>query len=82
MNEIHQIANLTISQAAELMGVSVSTVKRRVRHDELPFYRLGNRTKFSVADIETWQRQYRHVQTEEPEMVTAKRAVEIVRSVR
>ena len=83
MNEIHQIANLSIKQAAKLMGVSVSTVKRRMG-EGLPYVKEpGGNIKYSVADIIEWQGKYRKNQEkEEPDIMTPEKALEIVAKIR
>jgi len=82
MNEIHKIANLSIKQAAEVMGVSVSTVKRRMR-EGLPYVKepRGN-IKFSVADIIEWQGKYRKNQEKETDIMTPEKALAIVAKIR
>lgn len=82
MSEAFQMANLTISQAAERMNVSVSTIKRRVKAG-MPYVKEpGGRMKFSIKDIVDWQQQYRHVQVDEPDMMTPERILKIVRGAR
>ena len=47
---------LTAKQAAARLSVHVNTVKRLVRHGEIPHYRLGARgdLRFDPADIDAW----------------------------
>ena len=81
MNELHQIANLSIKQAAKLMGVSVSTVKRRMR-EGLPYVKEpGGNIKFSVADIIEWQGKYRKNQEKETDFMTPEKALAIVKKI-
>ena len=83
MKEIYpEIANLSISQAAELMGVSISTIRRWIKYDKFPCYDLPGGFRFSVVEIEKWQRQRRHVQAEESEFMSAERVLKIAKGVR
>lgn len=49
---------LTVSEAAELLGVSASWVYQRTRTGQLPVIRLGDTPaaaiRFRRADLETW----------------------------
>ena len=45
---------LTISQAAGLLQVSVSTVKRLIREGSIPCRRVGSRVRFSRAALLDW----------------------------
>jgi excisionase family DNA binding protein len=47
---------LNAKQVAALLGVHLNTVKRLVKHGEIPHYRLGIRgdLRFDPADIDAW----------------------------
>lgn len=42
----------TYQEAGELLGVSVSYLKKRVRERTIPFRRLGDLIRFSESDLE------------------------------
>jgi excisionase family DNA binding protein len=42
---------LSIEEAANVLGVSVCTVRRRVKNREIPTYRVGNRDRIDAADL-------------------------------
>ena len=41
-------------KAALFLGVSVRTLKRKVRADDVPHYRIGYRVYFSEVDLLKW----------------------------
>jgi len=49
---------LTAKQAAEFLGVSLSSLRRYIRYDDLPARFLGTRRtyRFSLYDLEAWTR--------------------------
>ena len=48
----------TYEEAAELLGVSASWLKKRVRERTIPFRRLGDLIRFSESDLETIANQH------------------------
>lgn len=54
MTTVSRIA-VTQQEAAEMVGLSLTTIKRAVRAGELPAKRRGSRTtRISVAALEAW----------------------------
>ena len=47
---------MTIKHAADLLKVSVATVRKMLRRGELPSLRVGRQIRFVRADIERWIR--------------------------
>jgi len=47
---------LTVKQAAEMLTVSVGTVRNLLRRKELPSLRIGRQIRFVREDLERWIR--------------------------
>lgn len=45
---------LTVKQAAEMLNVSVGTVRNLLRRGELPSLRVGNQIRFIRENLERW----------------------------
>jgi len=48
---------ITIKQAAQVLNVSVSTVRNMLQRGELPALRVGKQIRFVREDLERWIRQ-------------------------
>ena len=53
---------LTISDVADLLNVSVSSVRRLQQARQLPFFKVGRNVRFSKRDVESYLDE-RHVET-------------------
>ena len=49
MNEI-----LDIKQLSTYLQVSISEIRKLVRQKNIPYFRIGNRLKFDLANINLW----------------------------
>lgn len=47
-------AMLNTDQVAELLGMSVSTIRKWVHYGYIPHVKLGRAVRFREKDIETW----------------------------
>ena len=47
---------LTVRQAAQMLTVSVGTVRNMLRRNELPSLRVGKQIRFVRGDLERWIR--------------------------
>lgn len=45
---------LTIDQVAELLNVSAKTIRRLVRRNEIPGFKVGGQWRIKRADIDDW----------------------------
>lgn len=45
---------LTIKQAGEKVGLSVSTLYKKVENQEIPFVRIGRNVRFRLDLLENW----------------------------
>lgn len=45
---------LTIKQAGEKVGLSVSTLYKMVENQEIPFVRIGRNVRFRLDLLENW----------------------------
>jgi excisionase family DNA binding protein len=43
-----------VAVVAERLGVSVSYVRARVFHREIPFYKIGGAVRFDPGEVEAW----------------------------
>lgn len=50
---------LTAEQIAEILQVSVKTVRRLTRAGHLPHYRLGRCVRYRASELEGWLRRHR-----------------------
>ena len=56
MSEIKML--LSISEAAETLGISVSTLYRLTSRRRIPFCKIGSRIVFQPAQLEAWIREH------------------------
>lgn len=57
---------LTTQEAAQYLGMTVSTLYKKTMHNELPFYApCGKRLYFKRQELENWMLQNRHAANEE-----------------
>ena len=45
---------LDIKQLSNYLQVSISEIRKLVRQKNIPYYRIGNRLKFDLANINLW----------------------------
>jgi excisionase family DNA binding protein len=45
---------MNINQAAEYLGISVSTVNRKKDEGEIPFSKIGGRVVYSKKELDKW----------------------------
>jgi len=45
---------MTAGEVASYLSCSLSTVRRLVARDEIPYFRLGKMVRFRRADIDAW----------------------------
>ena len=45
---------LSVTQVAELLGVSAATVRRMIRDNEIPSIRVGRSIRVKQETLETW----------------------------
>jgi excisionase family DNA binding protein len=50
---------LTNAQAARLLGVSISTMRRLQRGRRVPFFKVGRCVRYSRLDLETYLSKHR-----------------------
>ena len=54
MTDVQRVDYVSLTQAAELMAVSVKTVRRRIADGTLPAYRCGRRViRVRVEDLDS-----------------------------
>ena len=44
----------SISEVAGYLNVSIPFVRKLIRNKSIPFYRIGNRLRFSKEEIDDW----------------------------
>jgi excisionase family DNA binding protein len=49
----------SVEETGEVLGVSVRTVNRILHRGEMPYYRVGKRSKVHVADLAAYLRAQR-----------------------
>ena len=49
---------INVNEAAELLGLRPSTIRKRVLIREIPFYKIGARIVFSPDELATWREQF------------------------
>lgn len=55
MNDHHHDRLLSITELAELLGVSVATVRWWLHQGTAPdYFKIGRRVKFRESDVERW----------------------------
>ena len=45
---------LDIKQLSNYLQVSISEIRKLVRQQNIPYFRIGNRLKFDLANINLW----------------------------
>jgi len=45
---------LDIKQLSKYLQVSISEIRKLVRQRNIPYFRIGNRLKFDLANINLW----------------------------
>jgi len=60
---------LTIDEVSERLSVSISTVRRIVREDALPAYRVGGRLRFKPREVEAYIDAHR-ITTSDPRLAS------------
>lgn len=45
---------LDIKQLSNYLQVSISEIRKLVRQKNIPYFRIGNRLKFDLANINLW----------------------------
>ena len=45
---------LEIKQLSNYLQVSISEIRKLVRQKNIPYFRIGNRLKFDLANINLW----------------------------
>ena len=45
---------ISVSQAAELLQIKVSTVRYMIFKKQIPFYKVGRSIRFSEQDLVSW----------------------------
>jgi len=45
---------LDIKQLSNYLQVSISEIRKLVRQKNIPYFRIGNRLKFELANINLW----------------------------
>ena len=45
---------LDIKQLSTYLQVSISEIRKLVRQSSIPYFRIGNRLKFDLANINLW----------------------------
>ena len=45
---------LDIKQLSNYLQVSISEIRKLVRQSNIPYFRIGNRLKFDLANINLW----------------------------
>ena len=50
---------LTSGDVAKYLQCSVSTLRRMVTRDQIPYFRVGKLVRFRRADIDAWLTKYR-----------------------
>ncbi len=53
----HTRALLTIQQAAQMTGVSITTLYKWVSHRKIPYIKMGRLVKFDPLKLEEWIKQ-------------------------
>ncbi|MCZ6799423.1 MAG: helix-turn-helix domain-containing protein [Nitrospirae bacterium] len=48
---------LTIQQAAQITGVSITTLYKWVSHRKIPYIKMGRLVKFDPSKLEEWIKQ-------------------------
>jgi excisionase family DNA binding protein len=51
------VENLSVSQAAEYLGITVSTLYNWVHARKIPFRKHGRKLVFNKASLERWSRE-------------------------
>ena len=46
-----------VSDLAKFLGISRGMIYKLVRNKQIPYFQIGNRTKFQLKDIEEWASQ-------------------------
>lgn len=52
-----QRTTITVSEAANYLGVSTTTIYAMVRKQELPYVRVRSRILFRVESLDAWMRE-------------------------
>jgi len=60
MLKINGVTLITMSEAVKQFGVSDETLRRAIRRNQLPAYRVANRTFFKPEDVARWKERYFH----------------------
>ena len=48
---------MSVSDLSVYLGVSRSLVYKMTRNNQIPYFRIGNRMRFQLKDIEEWASQ-------------------------
>lgn len=54
---------MNISQAAEYLGISKSTVNRKKDEGEIPFSKIGGRVVYSKKELDKWNEKNKYTAT-------------------
>jgi excisionase family DNA binding protein len=52
--DITKVKYLNVGQAAELLGLSIATVRKWVWKKYIPYIKMGKLVRFSASDLQDW----------------------------
>jgi len=54
IGSVVQATNVDVAALAAHLGLTERTIRRRVAHGEIPYFKLGHLVRFDPAEIQAW----------------------------